>query len=70
VQLIDGTLFAERMDKSLNNKRHRITDDQIAHLTRLYGDYRDGQQATVVVNKKTGKRETRTVCRIFNNHVR
>jgi type I restriction enzyme M protein len=56
------------MDKSLNNKRHRITTDQIAHLTRVYGNYRDGEQATVVVNKKTGERETRTVCRIFNNH--
>lgn len=68
VQLIDGTLFAERMDKSLNNKRHRITEDQIADLTRIYGNYRDGEQATVVVNKKTGERETRTVSRIFNTH--
>lgn len=68
VPLIDGTLFAERMDKSLNNKRHRITNPQIDHLTRLYGDYRDGERATVVVNKKTGERETRTVSRIFNNH--
>ena len=68
VQLIDGTLFAERMDKSLNNKRHRITDQQIAHLTRIYGNYRDGEQAEVVVNKKTGDREIRTVSRIFKNH--
>ncbi|MGC9369291.1 MAG: N-6 DNA methylase [Paracoccaceae bacterium] len=68
VQLIDGTLFAERMDKSLNNKRHRITDDQIADLTRIYGNYRDGEQAEVVVNKKTGEKETRTVSRIFKNH--
>lgn len=68
VQLIDGTLFAERMDKSLNNKRHRISEDQIADLTRFYGNYLDGEQATVVVNKKTGERETRTVSRIFNTH--
>lgn len=68
VQLIDGTLFAERMDKSLNNKRHRITDQQIADLTRIYGNYRDGEQAEVVVNKKTGEKETRTVSRIFKNH--
>lgn len=68
VQLIDGTLFAERMDKSLNNKRHRISDDQITHLTRIYGNYRDGEQAEVVVNKKSGERETRTVSRIFKNH--
>lgn len=68
VQLIDGTLFAERMDKSLNNKRHRITDQQIADLTRIYGNYRDGEQAEVVVNKKKGEKETRTVSRIFKNH--
>lgn len=68
VQLIDGTLFAERMDKSLNNKRNRITEDQIADLTRLYGNYRDGEQAEVVVNKKAGEKETRTVSRIFKNH--
>jgi type I restriction enzyme M protein len=68
VQLIDGTLFSERMDKSLNNKRNRITKDQIAHLTRIYGNYRDGEQAEVVVNKKTGEREIRTVSRIFKNH--
>ena len=67
VQLIDGTLFAERMDKSLNNKRHRITEDQIAELTRLYGKCRDGEQAEVIVNKKTNERETRTVSRIFKN---
>lgn len=68
VQLIDGTLFAERMDKSLNKKRHRITDDQIAELTRIHGNYQDGEQAEVVVNRKTGETETRTVSRIFKAH--
>ncbi|MEO1025539.1 MAG: class I SAM-dependent DNA methyltransferase [Pseudomonadota bacterium] len=68
VQLIDGTLFAERMDKSLNNKRHRITEKQIVDLTRIYGNYADGEHAEVVVDKKTGKKETRTVSRIFKNH--
>lgn len=68
VQLIDGTLFAERMEKSLNNKRHRIPEDQIAHLTRLYGNYQDGETAKVVIDKKTREAEVRTVCRIFKNH--
>ena len=68
VQLIDGTLFAGRMDKSLNNKRHRITKDQIERLTRIYGNYRDGEKAEVVIDKKTGETEIRTVCRIFDNH--
>ncbi|WP_171231003.1 class I SAM-dependent DNA methyltransferase [Ruegeria sp. HKCCA6707] len=68
VQLIDGTLFAERMDKSLNNKRHCITDDQIAQLTRIYGNYLDGERAEVVVDKKTGEKVKRTVSRVFKNH--
>lgn len=67
VQLIDGTLFAERMGKSLNNKRHEITRDQIAELTRIYGDYRDGEAATVTVDKKTRTTERRVVSRIFEN---
>ena len=67
VQLIDGTLFAERMGKSLNNKRHEITRDQIAELTRIYGEYRDGEAATVTVDKKTRTTERRVVSRIFEN---
>jgi type I restriction enzyme M protein len=67
VQLIDGTRFFERMKKSLNNKRNEITEDQIRHLTRIYGAHRDGETAEVVVDQKTGETETRTVSRIFEN---
>jgi type I restriction enzyme M protein len=67
VQLIDGTRFFERMKKSLNNKRNEITEDQIRHLTRIYGEYRDGETAEVVVDHKSGQTETRTVSRIFEN---
>ncbi len=64
VQLIDGTRFAERMKKSLNNKRNEITEDQIGDLTRLYGERRDGATAEVRIN---GDTETRVVSRIFEN---
>lgn len=64
VQLIDGTRFFQRMKKSLNNKRNEITEKQIRHLTRLYGNYRDGETAEVEID---GKRETRVVSRIFEN---
>jgi type I restriction enzyme M protein len=64
VQLIDGTRFFHRMKKSLNNKRHEITDEQIRDLTRLYGNFRDGETAEVAVN---GRTETRVVSRIFEN---
>lgn len=64
VQLIDGTRFFQRMDKSLNNKRNQITETQTRHLTRIYGNYRDGETAEVQIN---GGTETRVVSRIFEN---
>lgn len=64
VQLIDGTRFFQRMKKSLNNKRNEISDDQINDLTRLYGNFRDGETADVRIN---GDTETRVVSRIFEN---
>ena len=64
VQLIDGTRFFRRMMKSLNNKRHEITEEQIRHLTRIYGNYRDGETAEVGMD---GQTETRIVSRIFEN---
>lgn len=64
VQLIDGTRFFQRMKKSLNNKRNKITDDQINHLTRIYGSYSDGETAKVQIN---GEAEDRVVSRIFEN---
>ncbi|MDX1521865.1 MAG: class I SAM-dependent DNA methyltransferase [Anaerolineae bacterium] len=67
VQLIDGTRFCQRMKKSLNNKRNEITEEQIRDLTRLYGNYRDGEQATVVMDHKSGEQETRVVSRLFEN---
>ena len=64
VQLIDGTRFFQRMKKSLNNKRHEITKEQIGHLTRIYGNYLDGETAEVNIN---GETESRVVSRIFEN---
>ncbi|MBB3147743.1 type I restriction enzyme M protein [Phyllobacterium trifolii] len=65
VQLIDGTRFFQRMRKSLNNKRNEISDDQINDLTRIYGNFRDGETADVRIN---GDTETRVVSRFFKNH--
>src|SRR5699024_3496040 len=64
VQLIDGTRFFQRMKKSLNNKRHEISDTQIAELTRLYAHFSDGETAEVLID---GEPETRVVSRIFDN---
>ncbi|MDH4571533.1 type I restriction-modification system subunit M [Salinicola acroporae] len=64
VQLIDGTRFFQKMKKSLNNKRNEITEEQIRDLTRLYGNYQDGETAEVQIN---GDTETRVVSRTFEN---
>ena len=64
VQLIDGTRFFQKMKKSLNNKRNEITEQQIRHLTRVYGNYQDGETAEVLID---GETETRVISRIFDN---
>jgi type I restriction enzyme M protein len=65
VQLIDGRHSWQRMKKSLNNKRHEITDEQIDALTRIYGNYTDGETADGVID---GQTENRVVSRVFQNH--
>ncbi len=64
VQLIDGTRFFRKMKKSLNNKRNEIAEEQIRHLTRVYGNYQDGETAEVQID---GETETRVISRIFEN---
>ncbi|MES9947202.1 MAG: class I SAM-dependent DNA methyltransferase [Candidatus Thiodiazotropha sp.] len=64
VQLIDGTRFFQKMKKSLNNKRNEISEEQIRHLTQVYGNYQDGETAEVSIN---GETETRVISRIFEN---
>ncbi|WP_111782189.1 HsdM family class I SAM-dependent methyltransferase [Agrobacterium radiobacter] len=68
VQLIDGTRFFDKMKKSLNNKRNEITDDQINALTKIYGGFKDGEEAEVITDHKAGEKEIRVVSRIFENH--
>ena len=64
VQLIDGTRFFQKMKKSLNNKRNEIAEEQIRHLTSIYGNCQDGETAEVSIN---GETETRVISRIFEN---
>ena len=64
VQLIDGTRFFQKMKKSLNNKRNEIAEEQIRHLTRVYGNFNNGEEAAVEIE---GETETRVISRIFEN---
>lgn len=43
IQLIDGTSFFERMRKPLGEKRKMLSETHIADLTRIYGDFVDGE---------------------------
>ncbi len=68
VQLIDGTRFRSKMDKSLNNKRNELKDPHIRRLTELYGNFTDGETERVCTDEKAGTWEVRVVSRIFDNH--
>ena len=43
VHLIDGRQFFVKMRKSLGNKRKEISQEQIDDLTRLHGNFQDGE---------------------------
>ena len=43
VQLIDGRQFFVKMRKSLGNKRNELSLEQIDDLTRLHGNFEDGE---------------------------
>ena len=43
VQLIDGWQFFVKMRKSLGNKRNEISQEQIEGLTRIHGNFQDGE---------------------------
>jgi len=74
VQLIDGSGHFVKMTKSKGSKRNRIAGiepgdlDQIGDITRLYGEYRDGATARVLVkNGDKDEWEDRVCSRIFDN---
>ncbi len=78
VQLIDARRFFVKMPKSLGNKRNKIGDpadrasepNQIADITRLFGNFTDGETWTFTeqdpVTKQPVKRE-RVVSKVFGN---
>jgi type I restriction enzyme M protein len=47
LQLIDASVFWKKMRKSLGSKRREMSDDDIAVVTRLFGDFQAAQLATV-----------------------
>ncbi|OOG47662.1 class I SAM-dependent DNA methyltransferase [Rhodanobacter sp. C01] len=47
LQLIDAGSFWQKMRKSLGSKRKQMSDEHIATITRLFGDFAEAEQATV-----------------------
>jgi len=64
VQLINGVQFFRKMRKSLNNKRNEIDAEHIDDITRIHGDFHDGDTRQLGTN---GQVEAFTVSRVFDN---
>lgn len=47
VQLIDASSFWQKMRKSLGSKRKEMSDEHIATVTRLFGEFAEAELATV-----------------------
>ena len=54
VQLIDARESWTKMRKSLGNKRRRISEEQIAEITRLYGTFEEGPRCKIFSNESFG----------------
>ncbi len=57
VQLINAVDLFRKMRKSLNNKRNEISEEQIAEITRLYGDFVEGDRSKIFDNEDFGFRK-------------
>ncbi|HET9742351.1 MAG TPA: class I SAM-dependent DNA methyltransferase [Terriglobales bacterium] len=72
IQLVDARQFFVKMKKSLGNKRNKIGDsagdprepDQIGEITRIHGNFQDGETRAFTVE---GKRKELVVSKVFDN---
>jgi type I restriction enzyme M protein len=54
VQLVDARASWEKMRKSLGEKRKRISDDGIADIVQLYGDFEENDRVKILPNESFG----------------
>jgi type I restriction enzyme M protein len=54
IQLVDARESLTKMRKSLGNKRNEISPEQIAEVTRLYGDFEENDRVKVLPNESFG----------------
>jgi len=55
-QLIDAREMYEEMDESLGEKRHKLTQDHIDEITRIFGDLEANGRSKIVDNEEFGYR--------------
>lgn len=54
MQLVNTVSFFVKMGKSLGNKRNEISPSQIGEITRIYGDFREGEHCKIFNNEDFG----------------
>ena len=54
IQLIDAREFFTKMRKPLGEKRKEISGDQIEEITRLYGEFTEGEKVKIFPNEAFG----------------
>lgn len=54
VQLVNAVTFFQKMSRSLGNKRNEISAAQIAEITKIYGDFREGEFCKIFDNDDFG----------------
>jgi len=54
IQLVDARQSFVKMRKSLGNKRNEVSPEQIAEITRLYGDFEEGERVKILPNESFG----------------
>ena len=70
VQLIDGRQFFAKMRKSLGNKRNELSPEQIDDLTRIHGNFQDGETRPIMDDDPVThepRTRPRVVSRVFAN---
>ena len=54
IQVVNAVEFFVNMRKPLGDKRHEISDDQIAKITEIYGQFREGSFCKIFNNNAFG----------------
>jgi type I restriction enzyme M protein len=54
IQMINAVGMFEKMTKALGNKRNVISENQMADITRIYGDFKEGEFCKIYENSDFG----------------